>query len=34
MEGPEVSVESISYNGKVNIIAITDKITTGAPHFV
>ncbi|OYD57788.1 lactate dehydrogenase [Fictibacillus aquaticus] len=34
MEGPEVSVESISIDGKVNIIAITDKLTTGAPGFV
>ncbi|ANU15505.1 lactate dehydrogenase [Planococcus halocryophilus] len=34
MEGPEVSVESISYKGKTTIIAITDKITTGAPRFV
>lgn len=33
MEGPEVSVETIAVDGKVNIIAITDKITTGAPHF-
>ena len=32
--GRKILVQSISYNGKVNIIAITDKITTGAPHFV
>lgn len=34
MIGPEVSVETIAYNGEVNVIQITDKITTGAPHFV
>ncbi len=34
MKGPEVSVETISYNGKCNIIQITDKLTTGAPYFV
>jgi len=34
MEGPEVSVETLSVNGKVHIIAITDKLTTGAPNFV
>lgn len=34
MEGPEVSVESISIEGKTKIIAITDKLTTGAPNFV
>src|SRR5699024_7648535 len=34
MVGTEVSVEGIVNNGKVNILSITDKITTGAPHFV
>lgn len=34
IEGNEVSVETISYNGQHTILAITDKITTGAPHFV
>jgi biotin carboxylase len=34
IEGLEVSVESISWNGRHKILAITDKITTGAPHFV
>lgn len=33
MEGPEVSVEVIVYNGKPHIIQITDKITSGEPHF-
>ncbi len=34
MSGNEVSVESITIEGTTKIIAITDKITTGAPHFV
>lgn len=34
MEGPEVSVETLSINGKCNIVQITDKLTTGAPYFV
>ncbi|WP_225875161.1 ATP-grasp domain-containing protein [Flavobacterium bernardetii] len=34
IEGDEVSVESISWKGNHIILAITDKITTGAPHFV
>jgi biotin carboxylase len=34
MEGAEVSVETLSVDGKVHIIAITDKLTTGAPRFV
>lgn len=34
IEGVEVSVESISWNGKHMILAITDKITTNAPYFV
>ena len=34
MEGPEVSVETLAINGKVHIIQITDKLTTGAPYFV
>lgn len=34
MEGPEVSVETLSVEGKVHIIAVTDKLTTGAPRFV
>ena len=32
--GEEVSVEAIVINGKINILQITDKITTGAPFFV
>lgn len=34
MEGSEVSVETLSIDGNVHIIAITDKLTTGAPQFV
>jgi len=34
MEGPEVSVETISINGICHVIQVTDKITTGAPYFV
>lgn len=32
--GDEVSVETISWNGNHTILAITDKVTTGAPYFV
>lgn len=32
--GKEYSVESISYNNKHEVIQITEKISTGAPHFV
>lgn len=34
MEGPEVSVETLSVDGICYVIQITDKITTGAPYFV
>lgn len=34
VEGREVSVEAISWKGEHYILAITDKETTGAPHFV
>ncbi|MBR0410339.1 MAG: ATP-grasp domain-containing protein [Eubacterium sp.] len=34
MTGPEVSVETLAIDGEVHVIQITDKITTGAPHFV
>lgn len=34
MEGPEVSVETIAFDGSVHVIQITDKLTTGAPYFV
>ncbi len=34
MTGPEVSVETLAIDGEVHVIQITDKITSGAPHFV
>lgn len=34
LEGNEVSVEIIVYNKIPHVIQITDKLTTGAPHFV
>tara|TARA_B110000908_G_C10255849_1_gene455425 strand:- start:1681 stop:2805 length:1125 start_codon:yes stop_codon:yes gene_type:complete len=34
ISGTEVSVECISQNGIHSILAITDKVTTGAPNFV
>lgn len=34
LDGPEVSVEIIVVNGIVHVLQITDKLTTGAPHFV
>ena len=34
IEGLEVSVECISYNGSHYVVQITDKDTSGPPHFV
>lgn len=34
MIGPEVSIETLAIDGEVHVIQITDKMTTGAPHFV
>lgn len=34
IEGPEFSIEIIVWNGKVNVLTVTDKKTTGTPHFV
>ena len=34
IEGPEFSVEIIVWNGQVNVLTITDKVTTEAPYFV
>ena len=34
LKGEEVSVEVMVVNGEVHILQITDKLTTGAPHFV
>lgn len=34
IDGKEYSGESIAYKGKYKLLAITEKKTTGAPHFV
>lgn len=34
IEGPEYSGESIAFEGKYKLLAVTEKHTTGAPHFV
>lgn len=34
MEGPEFSVEVMVVDGNAKILQVTDKLTTGAPHFV
>ncbi len=34
LKGNEVSVEIIVLGGQVNVLQVTDKLTTGAPHFV
>lgn len=34
MNGPEVSVETLSVDDVCHVIQITDKLTTGAPHYV
>jgi len=34
IDGREISVETISYKGKHYLLQITDKVTTGTPHFV
>lgn len=34
IEGPEFSIEIIVWNDKVNVLTVTDKKTTDAPHFV
>ena len=34
IEGPEYSGESIAYEGKYKLLVVTEKSTTGAPHFV
>ena len=33
-EGKEYSVECVSFHGKHTLLAITEKITSGAPHFI
>lgn len=34
LQGQEISVEIMVIDGNVNILQITDKLTSGAPHFV
>ena len=34
IDGPEYSCESISFEGIHHILALTQKFTTGAPHFI
>lgn len=34
VEGREISVESLSWKGNHHFLAITDKVTSGAPYFV
>ena len=34
MEGPEVSVEVLIQNGEPYILQVTDKLTSGEPHFI
>ena len=34
VEGKEYSVECISFHGKHVLLAVTEKLTTGAPHFI
>jgi len=34
VEGPEFSVEILSWNNRCNVLAVTDKVTTGDPHYV
>ena len=34
VEGPEFSVEALVWNRHIEILAVTDKRTTGKPHFV
>lgn len=34
IEGPEFSIEMIVWQGDIHVLTLTDKKTTGAPHFV
>lgn len=34
LHGKEVSVEIMAVDGEVHVLQVTDKLTTGAPHFV
>lgn len=33
-QGPEYSVETLTYRGETHVIAVTDKLTSGPPYFV
>lgn len=34
VDGPEVSVETVSYKNEHHVVAITDKLTTGSPYWI
>lgn len=34
VEGQEFSVESLSWRGQTRVVAVTEKLTSGSPHFV
>lgn len=34
VDGPEFSIEALTWNGQTQVLTITDKQTTGAPYFV
>lgn len=34
IEGPEFSIESLSYGGSTQVITVTDKLTSDSPYFV
>ena len=34
VDGPEFSIEILVWNGRPRVLTVTDKETTGAPHFV
>lgn len=34
LQGPEFSIEVMAVDGEPHVLQITDKLTTGAPHFV
>lgn len=34
MDGPEVSVEVLVQDGEPHVLQVTDKLTTGEPHFI
>jgi len=34
VEGPEFSIEILAWDGRPHVLTVTDKVTTGAPHFV